>query len=101
METETRGNRPGLMARLGASGPVAIVLSIAPPIGGLLLLAALTSLGSWLRLPYEIGWLVCFFIGALLVGVSLVPTFTCGIIAGWSFGFVAGWPLSIATITAG
>jgi uncharacterized membrane protein YdjX (TVP38/TMEM64 family) len=34
------------------------------------------------------------------MGVSFVPTYSCAILAGWAFGFVAGWPLAMVTITA-
>jgi len=89
------------MRRLGAAGPVAIVLSFAPPFGGFILLAALTWLGGWLRGHADIGWLVYLVCVAILIGISFVPTFSIGILAGWAFGFVAGWPLSVVATTVG
>lgn len=90
---------PGLMRRLGASGPVAIVLSFWPPLGGFILLATLTSFGPWLRAHDSLGWLTYFLVIGLLLGVSFVPTYSAAILAGWAFGFAVGWPLAMVTIT--
>lgn len=78
-----------------------MLLSFAPPLGGFLLLAALTTSGAWLRDHPEIGWLVYAAGAALLIGFSFVPTFSCAIIAGWAFGFLTGWAVSIVAVTAG
>jgi uncharacterized membrane protein YdjX (TVP38/TMEM64 family) len=86
---------------LGASGPVAIALSFWPPLGGFILLAFLTRLGPWLRAEGAWGFLAYFAIAGVLIGLSFVPTFACSILAGWAFGFAAGTPLAIVTITAG
>ena len=94
-------SQPGLMRKLGAAGPVAIVLSFAPPLGGFILLASLTWLGTWLRGQHDLGWLVYGVATAVLIGLSIVPTFSVGILAGWAFGFLAGWPLSIGAIVVG
>lgn len=86
---------------MGAAGPVAVVLSFAPPLGGFVLLAGLTWLGDWLRAHPESGWLIYFVCIAILIGISFVPTFSCGILAGWAFGFSTGWALSVVTMTVG
>ncbi len=88
------------MRRLGASGPVAVVLSFFPPLGGFVLLATLTQLGPWLRDHDDTGILVYFLLAGGLMGLSFVPTYSCAILAGWAFGFAAGWPLAMVTITA-
>ena len=93
--------QPGWIRRLGAAGPVAVLLSFAPPLGGIALLSVLTWSGGWLRLHPETGWVVYAVGAALLIGFSLVPTFSCAIIAGWSFGFLTGWVISVVAITAG
>lgn len=87
------------MRRLGAAGPVAIVLSFWPPLGGFLLLATLTSFGPWLRAQDGLGLLTYFVVIGLLLGVSFVPTYSAAILAGWAFGFGVGWPVAMATIT--
>lgn len=84
--------------RLGAAGPVALVLSFLPLIGGLVLLSQLTTLGPWLRSHGEQGLVVYFAVTALLMGLSIVPTFSCAILAGWAFGFARGTPLAIGSI---
>jgi len=88
------------MQRLGAAGPVAIVLSFWPPLGGFVLLATLTHLGPWLRAHDGLGLLIYFLFCGMLMGISFVPTYSCAILAGWAFGFTVGCPLAIATITA-
>ncbi|MSU50472.1 MAG: TVP38/TMEM64 family protein [Opitutus sp.] len=88
------------MKRLGAAGPVAIVLSFWPPLGGFVLLASLTSLGPWLRAHGSEGMVIYGLVAGLLMGLSFLPTYSCAILAGWAFGFRAGWPLAMVTITA-
>jgi len=87
------------MRRLGAAGPVAIVLSFWPPLGGFVLLATLTRLGPWLRMHDSMGMMVYFLLCGSLIGISFVPTYACAILAGWAFGFAVGWPLAMVTIT--
>lgn len=91
--------RAGWVRRLGAAGPFALVLSFCPPLGGFALLATLTSSGPWLRDLGFGGILIYFFGIGLLLGISLVPTYTSAILAGWAFGFAIGWPLALATLT--
>lgn len=90
-----------LMRRTGAAGPVAIVMSFWPAIGGLIVLAFLTNLGPWLRTQQSSGLVVYFLLVAGLLGLSFVPTFACAILAGWAFGFAVGWPLTMAAIITG
>jgi uncharacterized membrane protein YdjX (TVP38/TMEM64 family) len=89
----------GLLRRVGAAGPVAIVLSFWPPLGGFVLLATLTNFGPWLRMHGNLGLLIYFLAIGLLLGVSFVPTYSAAILAGWAFGFGVGWPLAMITIT--
>ena len=92
-------HKAGWFRRLGAAGPVAIVLSFWPPLGGFVLLATLTQFGPWLRAKGAEGLLIYFLFTGLLMGVSFVPTYSCAILAGWAFGFAAGFPLAVGTIT--
>jgi uncharacterized membrane protein YdjX (TVP38/TMEM64 family) len=87
------------MKRLGAAGPVAIVLSFFPPLGSVVLLAMLTQLGPWLRSHGGEGMLMYFLVAGFLMGISFIPTYSCAILAGWAFGVGSGLPLAIATIT--
>ncbi|MEY2878219.1 MAG: hypothetical protein RLZZ15_599 [Verrucomicrobiota bacterium] len=88
-----------VLRRLGAAGPMLMVLPFWPPLGGFLLLATLTRLGPWLRDHGEVGMVVFFLLTGFLMGVSFVPTYSVAILAGWAFGFAVGWPLAMATIT--
>ncbi len=90
---------PGWFRRLGAAGPVAIVLSIWPPLGGFLLLATLTQLGPWLRGHGAEGIVIYILVTGFLMGISFVPTYACAILAGWAFGFAVGWTVALFTIT--
>ncbi|MSU71900.1 MAG: TVP38/TMEM64 family protein [Opitutus sp.] len=91
--------KPGWFRRLGAAGPVAIVLSFWPPLGGFVLLAFLTRLGPWLRAHDGEGIAIYFLLTGFLMGISFLPTYSCAILAGWAFGFAVGWPLAMVTIT--
>lgn len=84
---------------MGAAGPVAIVLSFWPPLGGFVLLATLTRFGPWLRAHGTEGLWTYFLVTTFLMGISFVPTYSCAILAGWAFGFAVGWPIAVAAIT--
>ncbi len=90
---------PGTFRRLGAAGPVAIVLSFWPPLGGFLLLATLTTFAPWLREHFALGLLLYFVAASLLVGISFLPTFAVAIYAGWTFGFGVGFAICMAALT--
>lgn len=98
-ETSPQIPAGGVFRRLGAAGPVAVVLSFWPPLGGFVLLATLTSLGPWLREHGGQGMAIYFVLTGLLMGFSFVPTYSCAILAGWAFGFAVGFPLAVVTIT--
>ena len=93
-------HQAGWFRRLGAAGPVAIVLSFWPPLGGFVLLATLTQFGPWLRALGVEGMIFYFLFTGVLMGVSFVPTYSSAILAGWAFGFAWGFPLAVVTITA-
>ena len=59
------------------------------------MLAFLTALGPWLRGLGDAGMLLYVLIAGVLMGISFVPTYSCAILAGWAFGFSAGWPLAM------
>jgi len=100
MELGVKSPRRDVLRRLGAAGPVAVVLSFWPPLGGFFLLATLTRLGPWLRLQDTTGLWIYFLFTGILMGISFVPTYACAILAGWAFGFSVGCPLAVVTITA-
>lgn len=97
--SDPKSGSTSLLRRLGAAGPVAIVLSFWPPLGGFLLLALLTQLGPWLRAHGNEGLIIYFLLTGFFMGISFLPTYSCAILAGWAFGFAVGWPLAVGTIT--
>ncbi len=99
MSSVTLASPTGAFRRLGAAGPVAIVLSFWPPLGGFLLLATLTTFAPWLRAHAALGVLIYFLLTVLLVGFSFLPTFACAIYAGWTFGFAVGSGVALAALT--
>jgi len=98
--TAPRPNPSGLFRRLGAAGPAVLVLSVLPPLGGLLLFATLTTFAPWLRENFALGLGLYFFAATLLVGLSFLPSFAAAMFAGWTFGFGLGFALSMAAFTA-
>lgn len=98
MTPTTTSDQPGTFRRLGAAGPVAIVLSFWPPLGGFLLLATLTTFAPWLREHYALGLALYFVATTLLVGFSFLPTFAVAIYAGWTFGFGVGFAICLAAL---
>jgi len=99
VSTDTSASPTGTFRRLGAVGPVAIVLSFWPPLGGFLLLATLTSFAPWLHEHYALALGLYFVAASLLVGLSLLPTFAVAIYAGWVFGFGVGFAICMAALT--
>lgn len=90
-----------MFRRLGAVGPVAVVLSFWPLVGGIVLLSLITQLAPWFRAQQVAGLVVFLLIFTGLLGFSFIPTFACSILAGWAFGFAVGWPMAMVAITAG
>src|SRR5262245_24219049 len=80
---------------------MALVFLVMPPVGSLFLLASLTTLGPWLRDHAGLGLLIYFLVAAILLGLSLLPTYACSILAGWAFGFAVGAPIAVAAVTVG
>ena len=98
-DSPTAPSRPGTFRRLGAAGPVAIVLSFWPPLGGFLLLTTLTTFAPWLREHALLGLVAYFLLTVTLVGFSFLPTFACAIYAGWAFGFASGAAIALVSFT--
>ncbi len=99
MSSASLASSPGTFRRLGAAGPVAIILSFWPPLGGLMLLATLTTFAPWLREHAALGLAIYFLLTVTLVGLSFLPTFACAIYAGWTFGFAVGSAVALAALT--
>jgi len=84
-----------IVKRLGPAGPLAVMASTLPPLGGFVLLGFIGSVAPWLQ---EMGgWgVVVYMVGfTLLAALSLLPTYACSILGGYTFGFWLGFPAAI------
>lgn len=78
--------------RLGPAGPLAVVISTFPPIGGFVLIGLITRIAPWLRAHFAEA-LVIYVAGfAFLAAMAVLPTYACAILGGWTFGFWVGFP---------
>lgn len=76
---------------LRRAGPVALIATIIPISGSIVMVTAGPFLAVWLHGSGWPGW-VSFTIAYVILGaVTFAPTYTTSIIAGWAFGFVAGF----------
>jgi uncharacterized membrane protein YdjX (TVP38/TMEM64 family) len=100
-QTETvwqRINR--FVRRLGPAGPLAVMASTFPPIGGFVLLGFIGSVAPWLQSHRGLG--LCIYIASFAssAALSLLPTYACSILGGWTFGFWIGWPAAMVSFVA-
>lgn len=81
--------------RLGPAGPLAVMASTLPPLGGFVLLGFIKSVAPWLKGLGVYGLMI--YVGGFitLAALSLLPTYACSIVGGWTFGFWVGFPASI------
>ena len=84
-----------ILRRLGPTGPLAIIASTLPAIGGFLLLGTLNLAGPWLRSHDEVGVAIYIAGFAILAGLALLPTYAQAILGGWAFGFAIGFPAAL------
>ena len=86
--------------RLGPAGPLAVMASTFPPIGGFILLGFINSVAPWLQSHKGLG-LVIYVAGfTSSAALSLLPTYACSILGGWTFGFWWGWPAAMFSFMA-
>lgn len=93
----TAGRWRGL-APIGGMGGLAL---IGPPIGGLVILGSLTTLGPWLN---GLDWLglALYMIGFIVfAGLALLPTYAQAVLGGWAFGVVWGVPAALVGFAGG
>ncbi len=92
--------RPWHLA-FGGAGRIALIATVLPVSGSLLVAALGPFIAYWLRGQ---GWtgVVLFTVAfAILGGLALAPTYTTSIIAGWSFGFRMGFPAVVIGTVSG
>lgn len=86
---------------LGRATPVAILGTVIPITGAVATLIIGPLLAGWLRAQ---GWAgVCYFtvFFAIAATLTLAPTYTTSVIAGWTFGFRRGFPAVIIGTVGG
>jgi uncharacterized membrane protein YdjX (TVP38/TMEM64 family) len=76
--------------------PLAILSLLLPPLGAVLLLGHVSSIGPWLQGMGGRG--VALYVAgfALLGGFALLPTYAPAILGGWAFGSRLGVPAALA-----
>lgn len=94
--TETPASQDATRRAARRLAPLAIVSLVLPPIGAVLLLGYLSTLGPWLRTLGSdgVGLYVAGF--GVLGGFALLPTYAPAILGGWAFGDRVGLPAALA-----
>ena len=87
--------------RFGGAGPVAAVSLALPILGSVATVAAAPFVAPWLRAQGAAG-VVYFVVTLMLLGaVAVAPTYSTSVVAGWTFGFGAGWAAVMIATVAG
>jgi uncharacterized membrane protein YdjX (TVP38/TMEM64 family) len=89
------GKFKAFIKRLGPAGPLAVLVATFPPLGGFVLIGLISRLAPWLRAHPAPGLVI--YVGGFtaLAGLSLLPTYACSMLGGWTFGFAVGFPASM------
>lgn len=89
-----------MVKRLGPAGPLAVMSSTFPPLGGFVLLGFIGRIAPWLQ-SHPVQGVVIYISGfTLMAGLALLPTYACAILGGWTFGFAVGFPAAIFSFVA-
>jgi uncharacterized membrane protein YdjX (TVP38/TMEM64 family) len=80
---------------------VAIVATVWPIVGTVVTASAAPFLAPWLRAQGPAG--LAYFVAAIAVlgAVAFAPTYATSVVAGWTFGFRAGFPAVLAGTVVG
>src|SRR5438067_2174333 len=88
--------QPGRLRRflraLGPAGPMALLATLMPAIGALVLAGFVHELAPWLKSHGLLALALFIPAFAILGGFALVPTYANSMLAGWTFGFPVGFP---------
>jgi len=84
------------LRRLGPAGPLAVMASVVPPLGSVLLLYYIQPVSQWLRGHAGIGPIIFAAAFVPLGGLNLLPTYVYSLLGGWAFGF---WPGLLAAMS--
>ncbi|MFZ4574742.1 MAG: hypothetical protein ACOYN0_10120, partial [Phycisphaerales bacterium] len=88
-----------IFKRLGPAGPLAVIALTLPALGGFLLLAKMSTVGSWLRDRGDSGVWIYISGFALAAGLAILPTYSLAALGGWAFGMQTGFLAALAGFT--
>lgn len=79
------------LVRLGPAAPIAIAVTIVPPLGSaaLITIIATTNLAPWMR-DHPTTALPIYTFAFWFLGLFALPTYAYSMLGGWAFGFTAG-----------
>ncbi len=98
---EPRVDFRSLLRRLGPVGPLALIASTLPAIGGLTLLWLIQPIGDWLQGHGGTG-LALYVAGfAVTCGLAILPTQTQAAVGGWAYGWGPGYAAAMTAIIGG
>lgn len=86
----------GVLRRLGPAGPMAVVASTLPPLGGFVLVGTVTKVAPWLREHGALGPVLYAGAFVVLAGLAVIPTYATSVVGGWAFGFRVGFVAAMA-----
>jgi len=99
--TQRETEKPPLMARLGAAGPLAIASAVLPIIGSLVLFANADAVRDLLKAQGSLGWALFALGFCVLSGLALLPTYAQSGMAGYIFGLALGAPAAVLGCVGG
>lgn len=80
---------------LGPASVLAVIASVLPAVGGIVLLLNIGSIGLWLQGQEALGVVVYVVAFMVLSGLALLPTYAQAILGGWAFGMAVGLPAAL------
>lgn len=90
-----------IFRRLGPAGPLAVIATSLPAVGGWLLLGSTVWVAPWLKAQGLAGILIYIGAFAVLSGLAVLPTYAQAVVGGWAFGPVVGAFAAVSGFTGG
>lgn len=100
-QNEETGATGALMQRLGPAGPMALVATLMPGVGGFALLWYISPVGVWIQDQQGLGYVIYIVCFAIFSGLALLPTWVQAALGGWAYGFGGGYPAALAGFIGG
>ena len=93
------GKFRAFLRKIGPAGPVALVATVMPALGLIVLAAVAPILSPWLA-AHQPGSVILYSIAvAVLVGFAIAPTYGNALLGGWTFKFPIGFPAVMAGLS--